>query len=200
MCRCGKSFAVWRRRQIRRSLCCAGGLGWRSDGLQVVRPGSIGRTVRGSFASSSAFSRADEPRPFEAEVLELRDQHPVWGGRKLAGPCLLALGRQAVPAASTITAILRRHAVASSRRSHFWRAPVQRFERERAQRAVADGFQGRFPHEFDGRRCHPLTITDDQSRYSAWGLRACLNQRSGVTVPGESAGRLSTLRPSPGRC
>src|SRR4051794_34397376 len=44
----------------------------------------------------------------EAEVLRLRDEHPAWGGRKLRAR-LIALGHAAVPAASTITAVLRRH-------------------------------------------------------------------------------------------
>src|SRR5206468_1491462 len=44
----------------------------------------------------------------EAAVLALRDQHPAWGGRKLRAR-LQALGHTDVPAASTITAILRRH-------------------------------------------------------------------------------------------
>jgi hypothetical protein len=44
----------------------------------------------------------------ETAVLTLRDQHPAWGGRKLA-PRLQALGQTDIPSPSTITAILRRH-------------------------------------------------------------------------------------------
>ena len=44
----------------------------------------------------------------EASVLELRHRHPTWGGRKLRRR-LLDLGGEAVPAASTISGILRRH-------------------------------------------------------------------------------------------
>src|SRR5262245_38771881 len=39
----------------------------------------------------------------EAKVLQLRQQHPAWGGRKLRAR-LEALGNADVPAASTITA------------------------------------------------------------------------------------------------
>ena len=44
----------------------------------------------------------------EATVLKLRDRHPAWGGRKLRRR-LQDLGTDPVPAASTITEILRRH-------------------------------------------------------------------------------------------
>jgi transposase InsO family protein len=87
----------------------------------------------------------------------------------------LALGRQAVPAASTITAILRRHGRIEQEES-LRRAPVQRFEREAPNELWQMDFKGDF-RMVDGHRCHPLTITDDHSRYSL-GLRACLNQRS----------------------
>src|SRR5262249_33624470 len=44
----------------------------------------------------------------EQLVLDARDQHPAWGGRKLRR-WLLNRGVKDVPAASTITQILRRH-------------------------------------------------------------------------------------------
>ena len=44
----------------------------------------------------------------EAAVVALRDAHPAWGGRKLRR-VLLRQGLAGVPAASTVTAILRRH-------------------------------------------------------------------------------------------
>ncbi|NIR98044.1 MAG: IS481 family transposase, partial [Gammaproteobacteria bacterium] len=44
----------------------------------------------------------------EAAVVELRQRHPAWGGRKLRRR-LLDLGHSEVPAASTINGILRRH-------------------------------------------------------------------------------------------
>ena len=45
----------------------------------------------------------------ERAVLALRAEHPTWGGRKLR-VLLARQGVQPLPAASTITAILRRHA------------------------------------------------------------------------------------------
>lgn len=138
---------------------------------------------RARFLSGEACEdRSRRPRHFreptsaaiEAEVLELRDQHPAWGGRKLRAR-LVALGRRAVPAASTITAILHRHGRIEKEES-LKRVPVQRFEREAPNELWQMDFKGDFA-TVDGRRCHPLTITDDHSRYSL-GLQACLNQRT----------------------
>jgi transposase len=44
----------------------------------------------------------------EASVCEIRTKHPAWGGRKIRR-VLLRRGRTDVPAAATITDILRRH-------------------------------------------------------------------------------------------
>ena len=48
------------------------------------------------------------PASMEGEVIRIRSDHPAWGGRKIAAR-LVALGRENVPAPSTITAILARH-------------------------------------------------------------------------------------------
>ena len=64
------------------------------------------------------------PAEVEAAVLRLRDEHPAWGGRKLRAR-LIADGTAGVPAASTVTAILRRH----GRLDHAHR-PFVRFECE----------------------------------------------------------------------
>src|SRR4029077_17737183 len=47
----------------------------------------------------------------EDRVVELRRQHPAWGGRKLRARLLAlkAVSEAELPAASTITEILRRH-------------------------------------------------------------------------------------------
>ena len=118
--------------------------------------------------------RAPTSAAVEAEVLELRDRHPAWGGRKLRAR-LLALGRRSVPAASTITAILHRQGRIEKEESAK-RGAWQRFEREAPNELWQMDFKGDFKTA-DGRRCHALTITDDHSRYSL-GLRACLNQQS----------------------
>ena len=111
----------------------------------------------------------------EAAVIQLRREHPAWGGRKLRAR-LGALGHTEVPAASTITAILRRNGLlgtAAGRRRDF-----QRFEHPAPNALWQMDFKGHF--ELGSGRCHPLTLLDDHSRY-AIGLFACENERR-ITV------------------
>ena len=103
----------------------------------------------------------------EQQVLKLRVEHPAWGGRKLRAR-LLALGAADVPSASTITAILRRHAALgqATEGPHPWR----RFEHDAPNRLWQMDFKGHVALEQG--RCHPLTVLDDHSRF-ALGLFAC---------------------------
>lgn len=112
----------------------------------------------------------------EAAVLQLRIQHPTWGGRKLHAR-LQALGTPTVPAPSTITAILRRAGwlpPAATAPKRAW----QRFEHPTPNALWQMDFKGHFalPHG----RCHPLTVLDDCSRF-ALCLHACPNEQ-GATV------------------
>jgi len=112
----------------------------------------------------------------EATVLKLRDRHPAWGGRKLRRR-LQDLGTDDVPAASTITEILRRHgridASASEKAASF-----VRFEHASPNDLWQMDFKGHFGL-LAGGRCHPLTLLDDHSRFSL-GLRACGNEQAGT--------------------
>jgi len=111
----------------------------------------------------------------EKRVVQLRTEHPAWGGRKLHR-LLLARGVEDVPVPSTITEILRRHGLLSeSRGSHAY----QRFERERPNELWQMDFKGHFEMQSGG-RCHPLTVLDDHSRYAVV-LQACGNEQ-GQTV------------------
>ena len=78
----------------------------------------------------------------EQAILHLRTAQPTWGGRKLHAR-LQTLGYAAVPAPSTITAILRRHGCLAPAPA----APAawQRFAHATAQCLVANGFQRPFP-------------------------------------------------------
>jgi transposase InsO family protein len=126
---------------------------------------------------------AQSPATIEDAILRLRDQHPAWGGRKLRAR-LLAEGVRGVPAASTITAILRRHgrldpAAATAHR------PVVRFEREAPNQLWQMDFKGHFAA--GAGRCHPLTVLDDHSRFNL-GLFACADEQDATT-----RGHLTTL-------
>lgn len=110
----------------------------------------------------------------EAAVLALRNENPAWGGRKLSAVIRRENLASPVPAASTITTILKRHGVSTGQNG----APFlpQRFEHERPNDLWQMDFKGHVGMA-DGNRLHPLTILDDHSRYCI-ALEACLDQRS----------------------
>ena len=111
----------------------------------------------------------------EAAVVARRDAHPSWGGRKLRW----VLGREGwdpVPAASTVTGILRRHdrLPPPVRPQH----AMLRFEAAEPNEAWQGDVMGDRPLG-DGGRCHPLTLIDDHSRSGLLAL-ACPDQTLGT--------------------
>ena len=112
------------------------------------------------------------PLAMEEAVLGVRDLHPAWGGRKIRAR-LEALGHEDIPAASTITAILKRHGRIDPQES-LKHKPWQRFEADEPNDLWQMDFKGHF--QAAQGRCHPLTVLDDHSRYSL-GLQACKNER-----------------------
>jgi transposase InsO family protein len=116
------------------------------------------------------------PDPMEEAVLAVRQEHDTWGGRKIKAR-LQTLGWQDVPAASTITEILRRHGCIDLEESGKHKA-WNRFEAEAPNALWQMDFKGHF--EAAEGRCHPLTVLDDHSRY-ALGLQACPDEK-GITV------------------
>jgi transposase InsO family protein len=143
----------------------------------------LGRHGAGGRAGLADGSRRphDSPRrtvaAMEERVLRLREKHPAWGGRKLRR-VLTDEGATDVPAASTITEILRRHGRLDEAEAARHRAFV-RFERAAPNDLWQMDFKGHFGLD-DGRRCHPLTVLDDHSRFNL-GLRACGDEQ-GTTV------------------
>ncbi len=107
----------------------------------------------------------------EERIVALRAEHPAWGGRKLAR-CLRDAHADTVPAASTVTEVLRRHGkldpVETAKHT-----PFKRFEHAAPNELWQMDFKGHFP--MDRGRCHPLTVLDDHSRYSL-GLIACADE------------------------
>jgi transposase InsO family protein len=116
-------------------------------------------------------TRTDEA--VEAGVLRIRQEsNNAWGGRKIAH-VMKRDGATAVPAMSTITAILRRHGKLVQRADEH-PGPYQRFERARPNELWQMDFKGDFA--LSRGRCHPLTVIDDHSRY-ALCAHACNNQQ-----------------------
>jgi transposase InsO family protein len=133
---------------------------------------------------SAAFAGRTADR-VESVVLAARDRHPVWGARKLlawlradATRCP-GVAASALPAASTINAILRRHGRIDRAESQQRQKP-QRFERAEPNELWQMDFKGHFAA--GSARCHPLTVLDDHSRY-AIGLEACTNERDTTVRP-----------------
>lgn len=108
----------------------------------------------------------------EAQVLEIRNEHPTWGGRKIR-KVLQNQGHRGVPAASTITAILRRNQQIDPGEA-LKHKPIQRFERAQPNELWQMDFKGYFALRTGG-YCHPLTVIDDHSRFLV-GLKACPNE------------------------
>jgi transposase InsO family protein len=149
----------------------------------------IARHREGGDAALADRSRRPASSPsrcavaIEAEVLRLRDEHPAWGGRKLRAR-LIALGHTAVPVASTLTEVLRRHGRLDpdTAAAH---APFQRFEHDAPNRLWQMDFKGHFATAAG--RCHPLTVLDDHSRFAV-GLIACGDEQDRTV-----RGHLTTL-------
>jgi transposase InsO family protein len=116
-------------------------------------------------------------------ICAVRVAHPAWGGRKIRR-YLHDRGQADVPAARTITAILRRHDLLDPAASVNHRA-VQRFEAEVPNALWQMDFKGKI--SLMQGVCHPLTVLDDHSRY-ALGVEACADERT-ATVQG----RLTTI-------
>jgi len=111
----------------------------------------------------------------EGLVLAVRDAHPAWGARKIAR-CLVREG-QAVPAVSTVHAILRRNGRVAPPAGTPGE-PYRRFEKQAPNLLWQMDFKGRIGLG-DGTSCHPLTMIDDHSRF-ALCLAACGDEQGGT--------------------
>lgn len=105
----------------------------------------------------------------EAAVLAERDRHPAWGPRKLER-VLRSQGVKGLPCKSTIENILKRNDRIEPEDSAA-ATPFQRFQREQPNELWQMDFKGDFAM-LDSRRCYPLTMTDDHSRFCLC-LHAC---------------------------
>lgn len=128
------------------------------------------------------------PAPQQARICALRDAHPTWGARKLRAVLLEEAPEVRWPAASTITAVLKRQGRITPRRRRLrdratWAATT--LTTAATPNAVwAADFKGQF-RVGTGEYCYPLTITDLCSRYIL-GLEVC---SSVASVPVEVAFR-----------
>lgn len=98
-----------------------------------------------------------------SEILALRAAHQTLGGTKIS-LILKQKGFEGVPAGSTVTGILRRNDLLNPR-AVAEATHLQRFSKNAPNEMWQADFKGNFELE-SGRRCHPLNIIDDCSRYA----------------------------------
>lgn len=175
----GSKTVIENREEFRALASCEG-----SNISELCRRYGISRTSGYKWLSRVQMedeSRRPKHSPFktcaevESEVIALRNEHPVWGGRKLRR-VLLDQGVEGVPSASTITEILRRHGLLTGPGANEVR-DWQRFERSLPNELWQMDFKGHF-QLLEG-RCHPLTVLDDCSRFSLV-LKACSHETGSV--------------------
>jgi transposase InsO family protein len=98
----------------------------------------------------------------EELLLRARDKHPAWGARKLKA-WLQQRGDHDLPAVSTISQILKRHGCIDPVQALQHR-PYRRFEYPQPNDLWQMDFKGEIALQA-GRRCYPLTVLDDHSRF-----------------------------------
>lgn len=136
------------------------GYKWRD---RYERFGPSGLEQRPPIAQHCPHQTADE---LVALLVELRKEHPTWGPKKLKA-LLEARSTTGVPAASTIGDILKRHGLVRPRRRRVYpprMQPLPLAEAVLPNDTWCTDFKGHFALG-DKTRCHPLTLTDQVSRY-----------------------------------
>ena len=161
----------------RRALCRHFGISPKTGYKWLKRYMSEGPAALADRSRRPKHSPNATAQALERAVVELRQAHPAWGGRKLQRR-LNRLGYRAPP--STITAILHRHGLIEPEASQKAQ-PFVRFEHEAANQLWQMDFKGHFA--MGTGRCHPLTVLDDHSRFNL-ALQACPDEQ-GLTVQGE---------------
>lgn len=116
-------------------------------------------------------------RAVEEQVSAVRRKHPTWGGRKIRDRLKLD-GCRDLPAASSISHILRRNGLMEEKRQGENHRIIH-FERDYPNQLWQMDFKGHFGLSGGG-RCHPLTAMDDHSRFNLI-LAACGDEK-GDTV------------------
>lgn len=112
-------------------------------------------------------------KKLESSVIEVRREHPVWGGRKIRRVLQNEGFDGDLPAPSTVTNILRRHGLLGQGTRN-GSPPLRRFERSEPNDLWQMDFKGWICMD-KNKRCYPLTVLDDHSRYNLV-LKACAGE------------------------
>lgn len=158
------------------ALCATYGIS-RKTGYQV-----LGRYLAHRAAGLAPRSRAPHHSPYAMSeavrqaLLVLRTTHPTWGPRKLRAWLQHRRGAMAWPAPSSIGALLQREGLSQPRRRRRrppLRGPAPVTQATAPNEVWTIDFKGWF-RTGDGRRCDPLTLVDEHSRY----LLSCVAVRA----------------------
>ena len=157
-----------------RRLCRRFGISPTTGYKWLERWRAAGRSGLAEVSRRPHVSPARSSAAIERLVLSVRAEHPAWGGRKIARR-LKDIGHDQVPAASTVTAILKRHGVELGA---FGGGDLSftRFARARPNELWQMDFKGHLALAGTG-RLHPLTVLDDHSRFAVV-LAACGDERT----------------------
>jgi Integrase core domain. len=112
----------------------------------------------------------------EAKILSLRQRHPAMGATKIKR-MLENNGEHEVPNRSTVNEILKRNGCITKEASKT-ATPYQRFVKSAPNDMWQTDFKGDFKMS-NGKRCHPLTVLDDHSRYNL-----CLDAKDNERLAG----------------
>ncbi|STY17000.1 transposase (ISmav2) [Legionella quateirensis] len=142
----------------------------------------LSRYRLGGFSALSNRSKAPVIQPhkisseMEERIVRLHEENPYWGPRKLRDYLLYVKHLSDVPSHTTFARVLKRHDchVITSNKS---KPATLRFEREQPNDLWQMDFKGSFMTE--DKRCYPLTILDDCSRFSI-SLVACDSETSSI--------------------
>jgi transposase InsO family protein len=113
--------------------------------------------------------------PFEVEkaIVDLRYKQPTWGAKKIL-KILSLKNMDTLPSVSTVNEILKRNGLITIEDS-LKRQKLIRFERDYPNDLWQMDFKGHF-QLLTKQTCYPLTILDDNSRYSLC-IKACQNEQ-----------------------
>lgn len=105
----------------------------------------------------------ETPKEMEQEIVSYRQTHPAIGAKKLR-LILENKGYLEVPSHSTINRIFARNGLIT-KEARLAATPHQRFEKSAPNEMWQADYKGHFAMG-NGRRCHPLNIIDDYSRFN----------------------------------
>ena len=134
----------------------------RKTGYKWIGRAENGEPLSNKIRKSGTHPNKTNPKT-ETLILNARNEHPVWGARKLKRH-LENQGHTGLPAQSTICEILKRNGMILPEESAA-HTPYKRFEKKYPN----DMWQMDFKGDFDllnNKRCYPLTLLDDCSRFS----------------------------------